>query len=105
MATPPLFRSLAPATCRRTLIEFDGQPVSVLDDVSLASALLEAGIEVNRLTPVSGAPRAPYCMMGVCFDCLVQVNGVSQRACQLRVSQGMRAFTHRVVNTEGDLDD
>ena len=38
---------------------------------TVAAALLAAGIDHCRTTPVSGAPRAPYCLMGVCFDCLV----------------------------------
>ena len=38
----------------------------------------------------SGAPRGPFCGMGVCFDCLVTVDGrPSQRACLTKVSAGM----------------
>jgi len=40
---------------------------------------------------VDGAPRAPYCMMGVCFECLVTIDGVgSRQACLVRVAEGMR---------------
>ena len=38
----------------------------------------------------SGAPRGPFCGMGVCFDCLVTVDGrPSQRACLTKVAAGM----------------
>jgi predicted molibdopterin-dependent oxidoreductase YjgC len=46
---------------------------------------------VRRATPVSGSPRAPYCMMGVCFDCLMEIDGVPNRqACLVPVAEGMR---------------
>jgi len=45
---------------------------------------------------VSGAPRAPYCMMGVCFDCLVTIDGVGNRqACLVRVTDGMAIAMQR----------
>lgn len=41
--------------------------------------------------PVSGQPRGPLCMMGVCFECLVEMYGVSNKqACMLEVTPGMR---------------
>lgn len=58
---------------------------------SVAAALLAAGVTTLRETPVSGTPRAPYCMMGVCFDCLVEIDGVGNRqACLTMVSEGMQ---------------
>ena len=57
---------------------------------SVAAALLAAGIAAIRDTPVSDVPRAPYCMMGVCFDCLVEVDGLGNRqACLTPVRDGM----------------
>jgi NADH dehydrogenase/NADH:ubiquinone oxidoreductase subunit G len=74
----------------RVRIHFDGQPLDVAEDANLAAALLAAGVTAFRHTPVSGAPRAPYCMMGACFDCLVEIDGVVRQACMLEVSEGMR---------------
>jgi sarcosine oxidase subunit alpha len=63
---------------------------------SVAAAMLAAGIDHGRTTPVSGAPRAPYCMMGVCFDCLVEIDGVGNRqGCLVRVQEGMRIEMQR----------
>jgi sarcosine oxidase subunit alpha len=43
---------------------------------------------------VTGAPRAPYCLMGVCFDCLVTVDGVgSRQGCLVPVHEGMTIET------------
>ncbi|MCW2306700.1 (2Fe-2S)-binding protein [Rhodobium gokarnense] len=57
---------------------------------NLAAALLAAEVEPFRTTPVSGAGRMPYCMMGVCFDCLAIVDGVPNRqTCLETVRAGM----------------
>ena len=63
---------------------------------TVAAAMLAAGADHNRTTPVSGAPRAPYCMMGVCFDCLVTIDDVGNRqGCLVRVREGMRIDLQR----------
>ena len=63
---------------------------------TVAAALLAAGIDHCRTTPVSGAPRAPYCMMGVCFDCLVTIDGVGNRqGCLVPVREGMEVETQQ----------
>ena len=49
-----------------------------------------------RETPVSGAPRLPYCMMGACFDCLAEIDGVANRqACMVPATPGMRIAPQR----------
>lgn len=70
---------------------FEGRPVEARAGDSVAAALLAAGVLAFRETPVSGAPRGPWCMMGVCFDCLVTVDGVGGRqACMTPAREGMR---------------
>ena len=52
--------------------------------------LLAAGAGATRSTPGSGALRAAYCLMGVCFECLVEVDGVPNRqGCLVAVTEGM----------------
>jgi len=71
-------------------IEFEGTPIAARTGDSVAAALLMAGVGHFRTTPVSGTPRAPYCMMGICFDCLVEIDGVAnQQACMVQVQDGM----------------
>jgi predicted molibdopterin-dependent oxidoreductase YjgC len=72
-------------------ITFDGRAIEAREGDSVAAALLAAGVSTCRTTPVSGAPRAPYCMMGVCFDCLVTIDGVGNRqGCLVPVAEGMQ---------------
>lgn len=72
----------------------DGRPASARAGDSVAAALLANGVTVCRNTPVSGAARGPYCMMGVCFDCLVTIDGTGNRqGCQVRVAPGMAVET------------
>jgi len=69
---------------------FDGRALRAERGDMLATALLAAGIDHLRRSVVSGSPRAPYCLMGVCFECLVTVDGVQNRqACLIEVADGM----------------
>lgn len=75
-------------------ITVDGKPVAARSGDTVAAALLAAGLSHCRTTPVTGAPRAPYCMMGVCFECLVTIDGVgSRQACLVPVQAGMAVET------------
>ena len=77
-------------------IFIEGRPFVARHTDSVAAAMFAAGFEHCRTTPVSGAPRAPYCMMGVCFDCLVTIDGTGNRqACLVRVREGMRIEIQR----------
>jgi D-hydroxyproline dehydrogenase subunit gamma len=69
----------------------DGAAVEAREGDTVSAALLVCGRDVRRRTAVSGAPRLPYCMMGVCFDCLVTIDGVGNRqGCLVSVSEGMQ---------------
>ena len=70
-------------------VSIDGKAVTVPAGASVAAALLLAGSLPSRTTAVSHAPRAPYCMMGVCFECLVEIDGIPDRqACMIAVTEG-----------------
>jgi hypothetical protein len=78
------------------VISVDGVRVTAQAGDSVAAALLAAGLTPTRTTPVSGAPRAPYCMMGVCFECLVTVDDIGNRqGCLIPVREGMRVETQK----------
>ena len=69
----------------------DGTVVEAREGDSVSAALLASGLDVRRATAVSGEPRLPYCMMGVCFECLVMIDGVgSRQGCLVPVADGMR---------------
>jgi D-hydroxyproline dehydrogenase subunit gamma len=72
-------------------ITVDGVPVIARVGDTVSAALLASGLDFCRETVVTGVKRAPYCMMGVCFDCLVTINGVGNRqGCLVPVAEGMR---------------
>ncbi len=82
-----MFRILKPGAQVEVLL--DGEPLKLQSGISLAAALIAAEQIPMRHNPVSGAPRAAYCMMGSCFDCVIEVDGVNQRACQIQVAEGL----------------
>ena len=96
---PELAASLptsAPTSATAVVVTIDGRPYTARAGDSVAATLFAAGATHCRTTPVSGAPRAPFCMMGVCFDCLVVVDGVGNRqGCMVRVREGMRIETQK----------
>ncbi|AUW59783.1 hypothetical protein C1T17_18580 [Sphingobium sp. SCG-1] len=70
---------------------FAGRPMEARTGESVAAALLAAGVTRFRTSAVTGEPRAPYCMMGVCFECIVEVDGRPNRqACLVPVAEGMQ---------------
>ncbi len=85
-----MFRKLhEPAAAVTVLV--DGVPVQAEAGEPAADVLLRTPPGWSRTTPVSGSRRAPYCMMGVCFDCLAVVDGVaSVQTCLTPVRDGMR---------------
>ncbi|MEQ9334664.1 (2Fe-2S)-binding protein [Thalassobaculum sp.] len=83
-------RLTSPGRARRITFLFDGRPVAAVEGDTVATALLAAGAGATRTTPVSGSDRAAYCLMGVCFECLVEVDGVPNRqGCLVAVAEGM----------------
>ncbi len=90
------FKRLDGTGGKRVTVTIEGRPVQVPAGESVAAAVLADGLGYTRTTPISGAPRAPLCMMGVCFDCLMEIDGVANRqACQVTVAEGMRIRRQR----------
>lgn len=83
-----MFDPLEPPSPHVTF-RFDGQDISAPEGSTIAAALLGAGVRSWRETPVSGAKRGAFCMMGACFDCLVQIDGVTVQACMTPVRAGL----------------
>lgn len=89
------------------MVQVDGEPVPAFAGESVATVLLALGRRSFRHTQ-HGAPRGLFCGMGICFDCLVTVDGVENvRACLTPVVEGMvivtggRAETRDPTQTEG----
>lgn len=95
--------SIPPASVAGTVtIHFEGRALTVPAGISVAAALLAGGVRDFRSSVVGKAPRAPYCMMGVCFECLIEIDGVPARqSCLVPVHDGMRI---RRQDGAADLD-
>ena len=72
-------------------LNFEGREITANRGDTLAAALLGCGIFEFRRTVVSNTPRAPFCMIGNCYECLVEVEGKGLvQACLTEVVEGMR---------------
>lgn len=86
-------------------IHVDGEACKAIAGESVAAALLAAGRIACRSTPVSGAPRGPFCLMGACQECLVEIDGrANQEACRVPVVAGMDVRTQRGAHSLGARD-
>jgi predicted molibdopterin-dependent oxidoreductase YjgC len=71
-------------------VQINGREVCVPAGASVAAAALLAGAGPTRTSPVDGSPRAPFCMMGVCFECLMSIDGEPEvQACMVAARAGM----------------
>jgi hypothetical protein len=80
---------------------FDGQAVEFDAGQSVGAALVRAGTSSWRTTRKAGRPRGLFCGIGVCFDCLIVIDGTpNQRACLIRAEPGMRVTSQRGVGRD-----
>lgn len=86
-----IFKKLPDRDVAHFTVYVDGVPVDAEAGETVAGLLLRQDSPVSRTTAVLENARAPYCMMGVCFDCLAIVDGVpSTQSCLVAVRDGMR---------------
>lgn len=72
-------------------IVVDGLPVIAFEGESVAAALFASGRRALRTTAQLHEPRGMYCGIGVCFDCVMTIDGKPNvRSCQTPVRAGMR---------------
>lgn len=70
-------------------ITVDGEPMTAWLGQTVAAVLMQHDRLAFRETRNAGRPRGYYCGMGICYDCVVEVDGHTQRACMTRVRDGM----------------
>ncbi len=78
----------------RVSIRVDGRALQVPEGRTLGAALLDRGIRVLRHSPSGAEGRGLFCAMGVCFECLVTVDG----------SPARRAGSRRVFGFQSPFD-
>lgn len=81
---------------------FEGQSLRALPGQTVASALLGHNITTFRHSALSDQQRGPYCLMGVCHECLVTINGMPNRqACMIPVEEGMHIVRNKGARVYG----
>ena len=87
-----MFKPYSSGSCKTVSIDFEGTRLDVPAGITVAAVVTGyTGETYIRRSPVSGDKRAPYCFMGVCHECLIEIDGVpDQQACIIEVKDGMR---------------
>ena len=79
----------------------DGEPRELQSGISVAAALLAEGQIISRISPSSHKPCAPHCLMGVCFECQMEIDGVQQQSCIVQVKEGLE-INRRLTDSTGE---
>ncbi len=88
-ATDPRQDPARPDSASTVSIEFDGREYQGVRGQTIAGILLANGIREWRTTSITGQPRGMFCGIGVCFDCIVTIDGRRDvRACLCRPEGG-----------------
>lgn len=96
-----MFKQLPNNDAEMLQVFLNGQSVQVQKGTTVAAMTLTQGLRHTRTTPVSQSKRAAFCMMGVCYDCLMVIDGkANQRACSTYVKKGMRVDSQQGVGPE-----
>jgi predicted molibdopterin-dependent oxidoreductase YjgC len=93
-----MFKQLTNNPIETVEVTLNGQKVQTPQGTTVAAMALTQGLRFIRTTPISNSKRAPFCMMGVCYDCLMSIDGkANQRACATYVQNGMQIETQQGV--------
>lgn len=81
-------------------LTINDREISVPAGTSVWAAMAQAGETITRLSPVTEQERSAYCAMGVCFECLVEIDGMPNRqACLTQVQDGMSVKRQKITQT------
>jgi predicted molibdopterin-dependent oxidoreductase YjgC len=82
-------------------VVLDGKERTLPGGMSVAAGLLAVGEIVSRISPSSRKPCSPHGLMGVCFECLMEIDGVQKQACVVEVQEGL-VINRRLKEQEGE---
>jgi len=77
---------------------FEGAVITAQEGDNLGAILLLNGISTFRRHPVTGKERGPWCMMGACFECLVEIDNVKVQACVTTIEENMIVKQTSITN-------
>lgn len=71
-------------------IRVNNKEMSAYRGETVLAALLAAGYRSIKKSVIKGEPRGALCGMGVCYECVITLNGVpGVRACMVEVEDQM----------------
>lgn len=74
----------------KVMISVNGKKIAAYKGETILAALLAAGYKTLKRSPIEHDPRGALCGMGVCFECIVTVNGIpNTRSCMTEVENDM----------------
>lgn len=90
-----MFKHVSEPAAKQVTIYFESIPLKVNDGITVAAAVLlaESGgkPQFNRVSPRKHEHRGAYCNMGICFECLMEIDGQpNQQSCMTTVREGMK---------------
>lgn len=98
-----MFKQLPDTETETVEVTLNGQTLRVSKSITVAAMALSQNLPFTRTTAITNSKRAPFCMMGVCYECLMVINGIpNQRACSTYVENGMRVDTQ--LGTGPDME-
>jgi len=75
----------------KVTFSFNGRDFQCESGQTMAAALIAADQRELRSTRFGSEPRSIFCGIGICYDCVVVVDGIAnQRSCLVEVKSGMR---------------
>ena len=75
-------------------VYINGKKIKANNGESVAATLLENNISFFKKHEISNEKRSAYCMMGVCYDCLVEIDGTpNMQSCMIKTVSGMNIKT------------
>ncbi len=97
-----MFTSLRRPSSSTVMVTINGQSVPAHAGQTVWAAMALAGQTVTRQAALSGEDRSAFCAMGVCFECMVEIDGQpNQQACLRRVTEGMTIQTQNITEHSG----
>lgn len=78
----------------KVTLRVNGKEIPAYKGETVLAALMAAGYKGLKRSPLNHDPRGALCGMGVCFECMVTVNGVpNTRSCMTEVENNMEIDT------------
>ncbi len=96
-----MFKSIVPPPDKTITVFINGVSTPARTGQTVASLLMEHNHKYTRHTAVSNTPRSPYCFMGACYDCLMEIDGTANvQACLTIVADQMQIrYQHGTLDT------